>query len=73
MQGEDGNEGDVGEHDAGHRDGRGEFVGLADKARRSQPHQQRHVEVHKAEQGDLRQDEKREYLARELARFLWPS
>ena len=70
MQREDRNEGDIGKHDARHRHRLGELVGLADKARRSQPHEQRHVEVDDAEQDDLRDDQEREHLTRELGRFL---
>ena len=65
MQREHRNEGDVGEHDARHRDRVVELVRLADKAGRCQPHKQRHVEVDEREQRDLRQNEKREHLARE--------
>ena len=73
MEREDGDEGDIGEHDARHRDRLRELLGLADKAGRSQPHQQRHVEIDEAEQRDLRQDEQREDLAREMAGLLGAS
>ena len=46
------------------------LVGLADEARRRQAHEQGHVEIDEAEQGDLRQDEQREDVAREFVRFL---
>ena len=70
MQREDGDESDIGKHDARHRDGFSELVGLIDEARRSQPHKQGHVQIDKAEQRDLRQDEQGEHLAREPDRFL---
>ena len=73
MQREDGDESNIGEHDARHRDGFGELVGLADEAGRSQPHEQRHVEIDEAEQGDLRQDEQREDVARECVRLVLAS
>ena len=46
------------------------LVGLADEARRRQAHEQGHVEIDEAEQGDLRQDEQGEDVAREFVRFL---
>ena len=70
VQREDGDEGDIGEHDARHRHRLGKLVGLADEARRSQAHEQGHVEIDEAEQSDLRQDEQREDVAREFVRFL---
>ena len=72
MQRKDRDEGDVGKHDARHRDRVRELVGLADEARRGQAHEQRHVEIDEAEQGDLRQDEQGENLARESASLLAP-
>ena len=70
MQREHRNEGDIGEHDARHLDRARELLWLAHEPGRGEPHEQRHVEIDEAEQGDLRQDEKREHLAREAACLL---
>ena len=70
MQGEHGDEGDVGEHDARHLDRMGELLGLADEAGRGEFNEQRHVEIDEREEHDLRQDEQGEHLARETAGLL---
>jgi hypothetical protein len=70
MQREDGDEGDVREHNPRHRHGLSELVGLADEARRSQTHEQGHVEIDEAEQSNLGQNEQREDVAREFVCFL---
>ena len=70
VEREDRNESDIGEHDPRHRNRIGEFLRLADEARRGQPDEERHVEIDEAEQHDLRENEKREDLACEAARLL---
>jgi len=51
----------------------GELVGLVDEAGRRQPHEERHVEIDKAQKRNKREDEDREDLAREASCLFAPA